>query len=146
MASVVIVANQCYLLAEAINYMVINECDDSDDRSWHPTTPKARKMYRDRKKRDKYEVMYRNERKPYQIIINFIPKGAASMQNNTNSLSKKSDDTTVTIRVHGLQPTISLFQDIVSQIRDQIPDELFLDRLVQNFLTTVVEEEAEEKG
>jgi hypothetical protein len=75
------------------------------------------------------------QRKPYNIVIDFIPK------NNPNvgggNLRKSGDEnTTVQIRVHGYTRTLSLFQDIVAQIREQIPDEMFLNKLVEQFLTS----------
>jgi hypothetical protein len=135
MASIVIVTSQCYLLAEAINFIVINEDDDSIDREWRPNAPKQRKV----RNTNKVVREYMMERKPFNINISFIPKAGAA-QANSSSLSSSSkhnsdNSTLVSVKVHGLQRTLKVFQDIVSQLREQIPDELFLDRLVERFLT-----------
>ena len=142
MASIVIVADQCYLLAEAINYIVIHEIDDTGDCDWQPSTVKQRKLRK--RNPNKYAREYALERKPYNIVIDFIPKNGpqiGSGSGNNSLLKKGSDDNTfVSIRVHGFTRTMALFKDIVSQLRDQIPDELYLDRLVEKFLTSEAEE------
>jgi hypothetical protein len=133
MSSVVIVAKQCYLLAEAINYIVVNEVDDADDREWRPKTASERKKMRGYRYSNRVNREYMKERKPYNIVINFIPKG----QPNTSShggLSKAGHDTTtVNIRVHGYDLVLEVFEEIVAQIRDQIPDEQYLNKMVEKF-------------
>jgi hypothetical protein len=130
MASIVIVTSQCYLLAEAINYIVINEVDDSDDREWQPKTAKNRKIRRNNRVLRDYIV----ERKPFNIVIDFIPKNQPQNASNKNNGDASS---VITIQVHGLNRTLRVFQDVVSQLREQIPDELFLDKLVERFLADV---------
>lgn len=128
MASVVIVTSQCYLLAESINYIIINEVDDSDDREWNPRTAKNRKVRRNNKVVRDYIL----ERKPFNIVIDFMPKNQP--QNQNSNKSNNDESSIVNITVHGLQRTLRVFQDIVMQLREQIPDELFLDKLVEQFL------------
>lgn len=131
MASVVIVTRQCYLLCEAINYIVINEVED-DQPEWTSIGKK--------KKKPVIGVALKNayikERKPYQIVIDFIPTGGPQQNQNNNSLRKSSNDdsTKVAITVQGLERAVALFQDMVAQIREQIPDQVFLDKLVEKFL------------
>lgn len=132
MASVVIVTSQCYLLAESLNYIIINEDDDSDSREWQPKTAKNRKVRRNNKVVRDYIL----ERKPFNIIIDFVPKGQP--QNAAHHNKNSNDESSViTISVQGLNRTLRVFQDIVSQLREQIPDELFLDKLVERFLADV---------
>lgn len=132
MASVVIVTRQCYLLCEAINFIVVNEVEDSE--------PEWTSIGRKKKKKPPIGIALKNEyirhRKPYQIIINFIPTGGAQTSQNNNSLRKSGHDegTQVAITVQGLERCISLFQEMVAQIREQIPDQVFLDKLVEKFL------------
>jgi hypothetical protein len=130
MASIVIVTSQCYLLAEAINYIVINEVDDSNDKEWRPRTVKARKMHGNNKVQREYIM----ERKPFHVVIDFVPKGTPQTAPKQSSSDESS---VVTVTVQGLRRTLKVFQDIVTQLREQIPDELFLDRLVERFLADV---------
>lgn len=128
MASVVIVTSQCYLLAESINYIIINEVDDSDDREWNPRNTKNRKVRRNNKVVRDYIL----ERKPFNIVIDFMPKNQP--QNQNSNKNNNDESSIVNITVHGLTRTLRVFQDIVMQLREQIPDELFLDKLVEQFL------------
>ena len=103
MPSVVIVTDQCYLLAEAINFITINEVDDSDDTKWFPSSGR-KKLRLSRAAHNKISKDYMMERKPYHIIINFIPKGNPNTSgsgglNKSNSMG--SGDSTVNGRVHG---------------------------------------------
>lgn len=146
MASVVIVTEQCYLLAEAINYIVINEDEENHhDRDYMLDAPKKRKGSKKKSLGQKNKDIreYIQERKPFAIAINFIPKGAPQQSHHSSSLAKhgSGDSTAVHIHVMGLRRTIKVFRDIVRQLREQIPDEKFLDTLVENFLTTTENEE-----
>lgn len=127
MPSVVIVTSQCYLLAESINYIVINEVDDSDDKEWRPTSAKNRKI----RKTNKVVRDYILERKPFNIVIDFVPKGQPQNQNKGSS----DESSVITITVHGLKRCVLMFHDIVEQLREQIPDQMFLDKLVEKLLT-----------
>jgi hypothetical protein len=145
MPSVVIVTEQCYLLAEAINFIIINENEESHrDRDYMLDHPKKRvkKKRQTLAQKNKDIREYIQERKPFHIVINFVPKG--SPPNGTAGLSKHSngdDGSTVNIHVQGLRRSIKMFKDIVYQLREQIPDEKFLDTLVENFLTSAENEE-----
>lgn len=147
MASVVIVTEQCYLLAEAINFIVINECDEpSDDRDYMLDEHKRPSSVKKKKKKTKTQAqkdaeirLYIQERKPFNIVINFIAKGSPG--NTSGQMQKSRDDNSgVHIRVMGLRRTLRVFRDIVRQMREQIPDEKFLDTLVEEFLTSTEDE------
>jgi len=148
MPSVVIVTEQCYLLAEAINYIVINEDEEGrNDRDYMLDEPKKKGSKAKKKKtptqaqRDKDIRLYIQERKPFVIHINFVAKGTAP--NTNGSMSKHNgDDTGVHVKVMGLRRTLKVFRDIVKQLREQIPDERFLDSLVEGFLTDTENEDA----
>jgi hypothetical protein len=150
MPSVVIVTEQCYLLAEAINFIVINECDEpQEDRECmldspehrRPTSRKKKKKRQTQAQKDREIRDYIQERKPFKIIINFVAKGAP--QNTGGHMSKsRDDDSGVSIRVMGLRRTLRVFRDIVRQLREQIPDEKFLDTLVEEFLAGTEDESA----
>jgi hypothetical protein len=136
MASIVIVTNQCYLLAEAINYIVINESDDDNEKAeWNE--PRRRRIRRRKKLSAREYIM---EGKPFWVVVNFIPKGAPQqIGHGHQAMSKNSNDSGESIRitVQGLRRTLKVFQDIVAQLREQIPDEKFLDTLVDRFLTDI---------
>ena len=134
MANVVIVTRQCYLLCEAINYIVINEVEDDEPEYKISHSKKAKKKI---PVSMKLKTEYIKERKPYQIVIDFVPIGSPTVLNN-NSLKRSSsneDSTRVCITVQGLERAVLLFQDMVAQIREQLPDQMFLDKLVEKFLT-----------
>ena len=140
MASVVIVTSQCYLLAEAINYIVINECEDNNDHDYVSFT--RSKTSKAKHKTDKAKRNYIQERKPFEVIINFIPKGHPPTTSSPHLQKHGNNDvSTVQVRIHGLRRTLRVFQDIVSQLREQIPDEKFLDTLIDRFMATYEDEE-----
>lgn len=138
MSSVVIVTDECYLLAEAINYIVINEVDDSNDSEWVPRKRNLRRKRLPARTQNRVQREYMKERKPYNITISFIPKNppSASSAQSTSSRQRSVDDNTfVSLRIHGYDRTLSAFKDIVAQLREQLPDEVFLDKLAERFLT-----------
>jgi hypothetical protein len=145
MPSVVIITEECYLLAEAINYIVINEDEEGhDDREYMLDKPGRRgkkgKRKRPLSESNKAIREYIQERKPFVIVINFIAKGAPP--NGGSSMSKHSGDNSgVQLKVMGLRRTLKAFRSIVGQLREQIPDEKFLDTLVDRFLTSTENEE-----
>lgn len=144
MSSIVIVTEQCYLLAEAINFIVINECDEpEEDRSYMLDSPEHKRPGGKKKKKSKTQAQkdaeirsYIQERKPFKIVINFVAKGSPPNTNSGQMQKSRGDETGVSVRVMGLRRTLRVFRDIVRQLREQIPDEKFLDTLVEEFLTS----------
>jgi hypothetical protein len=130
MANIVIVTQQCYLLCEAINYIAINEIDESDERKLSffnkPTGKKGKKPT----KRQLEEW----RRQQFQIVIDFVP--AAGVTPSSSGLSKHNSGNTATvaIKVSGRDHVLALFSHMVEQIREQIPDNKFLDDIVSKFL------------
>jgi hypothetical protein len=138
MPSIVIVTRQCYLLCESINYIVINEAEDDTAVSVWLDKPKKNRRTKKIPKSLKQKNDYINYIKPYQIHIDFIPTGGVQPNGNSGNGSlrtSKSDTTTrVSITVQGLERCAALFQEMVAQIREQIPDQVFLDKLIEKFL------------
>lgn len=137
MPSVVIVTEQCYLLAEAINFIVINEDEEGrDDREYMLDRPKksAKKKKPTQAQRNKDVREYIQERKPFVIVINFIAKGNPQSGSSPQMKHSSSENSGVHIKVMGLRRTMKVFRDVVKQLREQIPDEKFLDTLVEEFL------------
>jgi hypothetical protein len=127
MANVVIVTKQCYLLCESINYIAVNEANDENKEDYNSIWNR-----RGRKKKLTARQKKALETKQYNIIIDFIPvvKNPAGQSHHKSG----GDNTSVAITVTGRERCLDLFRDMVSQIREQIPDQLFLDKLVEKFL------------
>jgi len=112
--SVVIVTKKCYLICERVNYITIEEeCLDMN-------------------RADKFGTRSKNISVPYwNIHIDFEP----FIPQNSNSPRSRSDESSVMVKVGDKDIAYKLFSEIVNQIREQIPDQLFLDRLAREFLT-----------
>ncbi len=137
MASIVIITKQCYLLCDAINYIVINEVEEDDKNQVRMflNRPSKRGRKAKPKKLTKKQLDLINGRQ-FQIIIDFIPVGNSNNNSGNNSMTRKSgsETTTVAITVTGRDKCLELFSHMVEQIREQIPDHMFLDRIVERFL------------
>ena len=65
----------------------------------------------------------------YSIDIDFVP-----IPNTNANNTRRDDNGFVSIRVIGEKVAKNLFVEIVKQIRDQIPDQKFLDDMLNNML------------
>ncbi|CAM6003918.1 unnamed protein product [Sphagnum balticum] len=113
----------------AINYIAINEVQD-DDQDRLSIFDKPRRG-RKRKKPTKKQLETWN-RQQFEIIIDFIPTHGTNA--NNNSSRSKGDSATVAIQVAGRDRCLELFAHMVEQIREQIPDNKFLDDIVEKFI------------
>lgn len=68
----------------------------------------------------------------YLIKITFEPEDSAASHHGNSSRSY--DIMTVEFKVYGQSRAISVYKDIVSQIREQCPDQVYLDKIAENFL------------
>ena len=131
MPSIVIVTKQCYLLAEAINYITINEVRDDDY---------VKLDFDNSKKKSKKPTKKGtpDDARQFQIIVDFIPlQGTTTtLKSNHNS----SGSVNVAVAVTGRERTLDLFAHMVDQIREQLPDQKFLDQMVEKFLTETKDE------
>jgi hypothetical protein len=116
MAQLVLVTKQCYLICESINFISVDAMDRSDELKISKKGNKARKKIEDKRF--------------YEITIDFV--AAQTAQGNNHNRGK--DIGTVTVNVQGKEECFALFNEMVKQIRDQMPDVLFLNKLVENFL------------
>lgn len=124
---IVIVTNKCYLIAEAINYITIDEVEkEKEDIFSSKSRRKRTKTAKALAKKKREELSF------YEITVDYVPAQAGSNVNNRRDLSS------VAITVQGLINARTLFSDMVGQIREQLPDHLFLDKLVQRFLAETV--------
>jgi hypothetical protein len=138
MSKIVIVTSQCYLLAEAINYIAINEVAE-DDREGRIVdvfdSAPSKKRGRKSKRPIKLTEEQKDARRQYQIVIDFVPANGI-IPTTTNVLGNKraGDTASVGVKVTGRKRCLDLFSHMVEQIREQIPDNKFLDQIVENFL------------
>ena len=125
MPALVIVTDQCYLICESINFITVNDRQDQDRDSIWSTSHKNKRKFRSLKEKRRFI----DDEATYSIVINFIPevKGAGV-------LSKKDTAEEVNISVKGRKNCLSLYKEMVSQIREQLPDQLYLDKMVEKIL------------
>lgn len=128
MASIVLVTRQCYLVCESINYISVHEVDEKDRAKNSLYIPPPLKKHR-KKPTIKQQLLDKLKRAAqlYQIQINFVPT------RGVNSGSQHNDEDSVTITVRGYDRCLDLFGEMISQIREQQPDKLFLDKMVEKF-------------
>lgn len=134
MASIVIVTKQCYLICEAINYIAVNEIRDSDAEN-------ALKNYGVNKRKVKKKTMNLRERVKYhkteqlhKITIDFIAAPTHSGPNAPRNGGTGSETSSVDITVRGNDRCMALYNSMVNQIREQMPDQVYLDNLIDKFL------------
>ena len=121
MANLVIVTKHCYLLCDSINSISIEEVNGQEEK-WVPKKKKKLAI-----KPIKTEAI--KNTLEYEITIDFISTMAPSNGRNGGS------DRTLAIRVRGYDRALALYKDMVNQIREQMPDKLFLDKLVDKFFS-----------
>jgi hypothetical protein len=133
MANIIIVTRQCYLQAEAINHIAVHEVSESDkeDSLFYDPPPTINRRSK-KKLTPKQKLLDKLKRAAqlYQITINFVPHAG----NPQAGISKHSNgNDSVEIQVRGYDRAMGLYQDMLAQIREQLPDRLFLDRMVEKF-------------
>jgi len=102
--TVAIVTSRCFVLAKAINNIVIRPNMDH-----YGSKP----------------VMF------YDIHIDYIPEDHG---NQNNSHRNGEGQNVVVVRVRGEQSALKLFKELVQQMREQMPDQVYLDKMVENIL------------
>lgn len=132
MANIVLVTKQCYLLCEAINYISVEEIKDEDSELELFISSRPRKKNKKKKLTPKQKLLnnLKTENKLYQIQIDFVPVPCTSTNN-----SSRGRESLVTISVRGQNSCLTLYREILKQIREQQPDKLFLDKLVDQFFS-----------
>jgi len=125
MGQLVIVTKQCYLICEGINYISVDEAEADDflgSKSSRIAKAKTRKQKKDLEDKTRYK-----------ITIDFIPAQNNAANNNNR---RHGDIGQVSVDIVGKSLALELFQEMVKQIRDQMPDVLHLNNMVENFLTS----------
>lgn len=77
----------------------------------------------------------------YCINIDFVPgtRNNPPVQSNAfGSLNKNEERGFVQIKVIGENTALKLFKELISQIREQIPDQAYLDKMIENILSGAI--------
>ena len=111
MSSIVIATSRAYLICDKILYMNIEPFLERDEYA-------ARRSA--------------NLAQTYMITICF-----RSADNPSNgNLARNSDEQYImNLKVLGEEPAMALFKDMVCQIREQSPDQVYLDKMVEQILS-----------
>ncbi len=112
--SLVIVTDKCYLICESVNFINIQESPNATSYSYSDKPKKKPKKGLD----------------IYEITIDFIPKPSTSRPGGPDM----STDV-LKFKVRGKKEAENAFKLIVNQIREQIPDKFYINKLMEDFLT-----------
>ena len=118
---IVLVTDHCYLQCQSVNSIIINEPDGSDDDG---------RLFILRKRKKKSAKKKVTPKQKYQICIDFVPVAVS----NVNGSGRNDFSVTVTVSIMGHEACLKLFGELCHQIREQLPDHLFLNQLVDRFL------------
>lgn len=112
--SLVIVTDKCYLICESVNFINLQESPASTSYSYSRKTKKNTKT----------------SSNLYEITIDFTPKPTTSRPGGPDV----STDV-LKFKVRGKKEAENAFKLIVNQIREQIPDKFYINKLMEDFLT-----------
>lgn len=124
----VIMTKRCYLVCESITSVILEQTgpDDGSDRKLIRSGFFSKKM--------KY-VPIEDEAKEWKIEINYVPPASGKSKGNGNYSSNNADELhQITCLVEGTKEASDLYFHIVKEIREQCPDLLYLDRLMEQVL------------
>lgn len=79
----------------------------------------------------------------YVIEINYVPTKAATISNSNNNSSgfinnNKDNTQTIHLKIIGETKALALVKELISQIREQIPDQPYLDSMITNILNGTI--------
>lgn len=130
---VVIVTEQCYLICENIVSVIVQALTSDDDDLFDIQSPARHAPTKKRHKRPKRltqkQRMMRDlqDRLQYQkVIITYIPVGAGT--------GLRPSLETIYIIVKGKKECQDFYNKVVQQLREQLPDVMYLDQLVERLL------------
>jgi hypothetical protein len=118
MADIVIVTKGCYLVCQSVTSISLNDRynDEIDDDYKLQKSPKK-----------KSKVVLNEDIILFEVNIHFIVNG--NKNGNSSDLEREC-----TVSVRGRAKAEALFNSIVDQIREQLPDKLWLDTYVDRLL------------
>lgn len=84
----------------------------------------------------------------YTIDIDFQPVSRNNQSSNTGGpfSSRGEEKGYVRIKVRGEETALRLFKELVRQIREQVPDAAYLDKMVENILSGSIGDIHDEPG
>ena len=128
MGQLVIVTESNYLICESI-YHVTLDCVDTDNElvSAINNAMKLQRKLKVKPTKLQTSVNKAKERARYKITINYAP---VPVSQNTGRIDTRECD----IVIYGFSNASRIFRDIVEQIREQMPDQLYLNKLVDKLL------------
>ncbi len=131
---VVIVTDNCYLVCKAINYITINDFgEDQPKADFDFDMPRRRKQHQ-RSQRSLTEKE-RDARRVYRIVVDFVPLDGSPMPQQAPTFSRSTrnsaDTYCVEMTITGKDNVHKVFRDMIEQLREQLPDQLFLDKLFE---------------
>ena len=109
----VIVTKNQYLLCEKIQHIIMNE----------------QVQYQNYQKGGK---TYAKKEYVYDIQIMYLPEGASA--HNGGNVSQH-DYMHCQVRIRGKVDAYKVYKDLIQQVRESMPDKLFLDKAMENLLT-----------
>ncbi len=141
MGQIVLITKQCYILCEAVNYITM--CPELDEEDLSAFFRPSKKNKRNSKSSKRYIISTmtekeRNNNMIYNITVKYVPVAIGTVPIQSGRAMHCEDVDTVSIRVVGYERGIALFEDMMRQIRMQMPDHLFLDKIVSDFLSTEI--------
>ena len=83
----------------------------------------------------------------YVVEINYVPTKAAAISNSHNNSSSSSsflnnsnlnNTQTIHLKIIGETKALALVKELISQIREQIPDQPYLDSMITNILNGTI--------
>lgn len=74
---------------------------------------------------------------PEQISANkFLPHYDVYIEYYRQARNNKSDEISIlTVRITGEKPALKFFKELVQQIREQLPDQIYLDKMLDDILS-----------
>lgn len=112
----VIVTKQCYLVCEKVTFITLEERMSENN---------AKSEWWVKKKKEK-------PRTEWVITIDYVPELTQSQVQHARHSS--SDNNAVEVRVFNREDAFHLYKEIVTEIREQCPDLLYLDKLIDKVL------------
>jgi hypothetical protein len=145
MATIVIVTSQCYLLCEAINHITMHDAEEPcEAKEEEFGLSRRRRQHKKRRltAKQKKAIAFAKLNQKYQIVIDFVPVSGSSPHLVHGGGSGRENSTTVSITVRGRERCEALFSEMVEQIREQLPDNVFLNQLAERFLSEYSKKES----
>ena len=82
-----------------------------------------------------------NGRGVLQIPLTIIHVRFEPYNGNSQQAPSRTDDYGVEVKVYSRKKAIELFKSMVQQVREQCPDQVYLDRIAESFLAGVIDDD-----